>query len=229
MVVGGIDLTAPGALAGFALATQSLASSYSRAVNAEEVIDDVARRAGTSRGFVRPRITATPVPDSPVFRVEARAATPQRAELLANLTAASLVRYVNALNGGRAADVGRFFESYQKAARTFQRSVLARQDAEEAFRASSTSARRDAVITARANESAARLRRDALQSNYLTAIGGRVGVANIQPLTRAVSAKSDRRSRLALYVFVALLAGGLIGTSLATLRANARVRRHLTR
>jgi hypothetical protein len=229
MAVGGIDLTAPGALGGFALASQSLASSYSRAVNAEEVIGDVARRAGTTPGFVRPRITATPVPESPVFRIEARAATPQRAELLANLTAASLERYVKALNSGRAADAGRFFASYQKAARTYQRSVVARQDAEAAFRASSTSGRRDAMIKARAAESAARLRRDALQSNYLTAIGGQVAVANIQQLTSAVSAKSDRNSRLALYVFVALLAGGLIGTALATLRANARVRRHLTR
>jgi capsular polysaccharide biosynthesis protein len=230
MAVGGLDLSAPGALGGLALATQTLASSYSRAVNAEEVVGDVARRAGTAPRFVRPRITATPVPESPVFRIDARAGTPQRAELLANLTAASLVRYVKALNGGPVADADRFFASYQKAARTYQRAVLAREDAEQAFRgASPTSARRDAVIKARAAESAARLRRDALQSNYLTAIGGRVAVPNIQQLTSAASAKSDRKSRLALYVFVALLAGGLIGTALATLRANAQVRRHLTR
>ena len=72
LTVGRVDIS-PSALATFATATQSLASAYSRAVEANAVVNPVAKRLNVSSAAVRGATLATPVPESPVIRVTAKA------------------------------------------------------------------------------------------------------------------------------------------------------------
>src|SRR3954469_25585698 len=67
--IGRIDVNSPGALGGFSLATQSLASSYSRALHAQDVVNSIAATLHTSPEAVDARIDGTPLPQSPVFTV----------------------------------------------------------------------------------------------------------------------------------------------------------------
>ena len=55
-----IGLTSPGALNGFPIASAALASTYSRAIDADPIVADVARRTGRSR----PRGPQQPVRDA---------------------------------------------------------------------------------------------------------------------------------------------------------------------
>src|SRR5215203_5954979 len=98
MSVGRIDLGAPGALAGFSVATQNLASAYSRAINADAVVRPVAAQVRATEESLKRRLSASPVADSPVFIVEAKASSPLLAVKIANLASTSLIDYVTELN-----------------------------------------------------------------------------------------------------------------------------------
>ncbi len=58
---------------GFADASGSLASGYSRAITATDVITPVARKTGLPAATVASDVTASPVPQSPVIQVHATA------------------------------------------------------------------------------------------------------------------------------------------------------------
>jgi capsular polysaccharide biosynthesis protein len=60
MSIGRIDLGAPGALAGFSVATQNLASAYSRAIDADAVVHPVAAKLHTTDESVKRRVSASP-------------------------------------------------------------------------------------------------------------------------------------------------------------------------
>src|SRR5687768_2155810 len=56
-----INVTAPGALAGYTQASQSLAQAYSRLITAERVVEQVSERTGIDPEDARRRLSATPV------------------------------------------------------------------------------------------------------------------------------------------------------------------------
>jgi hypothetical protein len=62
------------ALPGYVQGAQALASSYSRVVTSDEIVDPVAKRLGLTPGDVRSRLSATPIAGSPIFSISATGA-----------------------------------------------------------------------------------------------------------------------------------------------------------
>lgn len=230
LAIGGIDLTAPGALSGFSQASQSLASTYSRAVTAEPVVQQVAQQVGADPDVVRNSLSASPVPMSPVFSVSAETGSSRASIEIANSAADALRDYVTALNkGAQTTDAagGPFLESYRRASNRSQVALNERDKAQQRFDASSSKRNRRRLARARADFSAAQVRLEAQRQNYLTSSSGQVTIAQVQRLTSAVDASSDRLNYFAIYLFIGAVAGGLAGVALATLRGNRALSRQL--
>src|SRR3954469_1650143 len=69
---GRIDVQAQ-SISGYTQASAYLATTYSRVVHSGAVLTPVARRTGRSIDFVARSLSATPIPNSSVFRVQAKA------------------------------------------------------------------------------------------------------------------------------------------------------------
>ena len=217
---GRIDLSAPGALSGFKEASQTLASDYSRAVSAEAVTRAVGRKLNIPPLFVESQVTATPIPESSVFVIEAAAPNSQLAVRMANESALALQRYVLQLNRS-SSDSGKIFKRLKSALAT--RAARQAELSRELSRPDATAdrRRRNEIKTA---EQLASIRVDSLRQAYRFSVEGQDAAGLVQIQSRAITASSDRLQRLQIFLFVGLVAGGLIGCGIAIFRANATVR-----
>ena len=83
LTAGRVDSGTPSsALAGFTAASQSLAETYSRSVHSDQILRQVAEDTDTSPSVVSSKVTAAPIPNTPVFRVTAEASSPDLATKL---------------------------------------------------------------------------------------------------------------------------------------------------
>jgi capsular polysaccharide biosynthesis protein len=219
MTIGRLDVSSPGAIAGFSTATSALASAYSRAIHAEAVVGPTARRLGLPPGLVDARIAATPLPNSPVFKLEARGQSPRAAVNLANVTARQLIIYLGDLNRSNP-DGDRLFKRFRDAAVEVERSATARAALRRADHNVQSSASRSAAAQGEADYQAAVLRRETLRSVYQNSQQSQATTQLVQVLSRATRAVSDRSSRLQLLLFLGAAAGLLFGLTLAMLRAS---------
>jgi capsular polysaccharide biosynthesis protein len=216
VTVGSPDV-APGALAGFAVATESLASSFSRAIDAEQVVDPIAQRLGLPANEVRSALTASPIPESPVIRIRADAGSASRATAIANAASDSLATYVQNLNTSDA-DGRALLRRFRRAARERSRALSERDQAQAAFDRNDSEDNLALLEKARTKLEVADTRTEALRLRYNASAQNLSTVGLVQRLTRATDASNDRSRTLQLLVFVALVAGGIIGTGLAVLR-----------
>ena len=217
LAVGRIDITSPGALSGYAIATQALATGYSRTVTAQPIARRVAARTGIPVEEVKSHVSATPVAESPIFRIEATSPDEQEAIDLANLSARGLVRYAATLNQNNP-DTARLYRQYGEA--VVDRRLTERQVKSAAVEAESRpSAAAEAELReARAALEAANLRVDALGKAYTASVQSQVATQLIQVVSPATDATSDRRSMLFILGFIGLVVGLLVGGALAVLR-----------
>ena len=223
LIVGRIDIGAPGALAGFSNATESLASAYSRAVTAEQVIDRTARRTGRSTEALQEQIAATPIPESPVFGVSAIAESEDAAVGLANSVGDSLIDYIRRLNRSNP-DARRLLNEFKVASRE----VIRLSDIEARLRRRTRGgnlAQQNVLQDAAAETEGAQLRRQALREGYQASQQGQSSTQLLQVLNPATDAESDRGEILQLLLAIALIAGVPTGVGLALLRTNRSVRR----
>ncbi len=224
LAVGRIDITSPGALSGYAVATQALANGYSRTVTAQAVAKPVAAKTGLPVAEVQGSVTATPIAESPVFRVEATASTEKLAITLANESSHSLIRYAARLNQNNP-DSTRLLDQFKTASVVTK---LAKQElhsaVEDAGEEPTTSAE-VGVARAQSGYDAAKLRVGALEKAYTASVQGQVATQLVQVISPATTAASDRSSVLLIRVFVGIVIGLLLGGALAYLRESRRVRR----
>jgi uncharacterized protein involved in exopolysaccharide biosynthesis len=223
--VGGIDLSQPGALSGFEQATTGLASSYSRAITSDQVVVPVSRRLGVDKYTIAGQLAATPLPDSPVIRVQAVATSPDEAVTVANAAGRSLITYTRKLNRPMPT-APEVLREYRRAAAVYHARQAETRNVRAAYEFSESpadSARLDSAVAA---ERVAKLRVDSLQLRYQTLSEGRVGtkVAFANP---AAGAWSDRGSRLQFVLFMGGAAGIALGCALALLLSNRQLRRTL--
>ncbi len=222
--VGRINLNAPGALSGFALATQSLAAQYSRTANAIDVVEPVAAEIGQEPLAVSRRISASPIPESPVFTIRATGPTEESAIRLVNETSDSLVRYVRELNdedpgsGGVLAEFKRVSETVSDRLGDVER-------AREAYRDDPTAGNRRRLAEARSSYAFWKLQQEGLSARYQSTAQGATSSSLLQVLNPAQEATSDRRRWVQILGFAGLLAGLALGLGLATLWATRVVRR----
>ncbi len=228
LAIAGVDLSSPGALSGFASASESLASTYSRSVTAQPVVEQVAQKVGASPTEVLADLSATPVPLSPVFRVIATTNSASLAPEMANAAAVALQDYIQTLNAGAQRGGKRFYDEYRQAAGTVQSLQVDQQNASSDYAQHKTAANARELAKTRADLSTAQLGLQGLEQNYLATTGGRVDIATVQQINTAADASSDRRSHFLIFVLIGAVAGALAGVAVATLRGNRALRRHFT-
>jgi hypothetical protein len=227
LTVSKLDLSQPGALNGFGEATQSLATAYSRSMTAQEVIQPVAAQSGLDPLEVRGRLSSTPIPDSPLFRIEATGVSSDQAVQLANSAAEALRDYVNRSSTEAGSGAKALLLVYRdKQERAFA-AAQALEDARRAKDARPTDANIRAIADAEARYSAARLEAEAAASAYTARASAGSSTQGVDILTTADSATNDRRIKMQIYAFVALVLGGFLGAALATFTEDRRYRRAL--
>jgi uncharacterized protein involved in exopolysaccharide biosynthesis len=226
LAVGRIDVSAPGAIATFATATTSLASQYSRAIDARSVTTRAARGTGLTPDQVAARVAATPVPQSPVIRVIAVGSSANQAVMLANKAGYGLVGYTTALNRSNP-DADRLIRQFRDASAEVVRlqTIVNRLSRRQIN--NPTAQNRIALNQQKVNLQVATLRMTTVRNNYDAATSSQASTQLVQMLTPAAGATSDRSSRLQFYGFIGFAAGLALGIALATLRANSVVRRSL--
>jgi capsular polysaccharide biosynthesis protein len=205
-------------------ATQSLASVYSRAINATTVVQDARRRLGREASSVSGGLSATPIPQSPLIRVSAQSPTSRGAVALANAGAGALAAYINgqvrdnSQTGSLATRYRQASLSYRKAADISDR--LARRYAQDP-----TAAKKAARDRAAATTDTIALRREALRASYQSAVQGGISSVGVEVFSPAGVAVNDRGQKLQLLLFVGLLGGLAAGTALALLLSARDLRR----
>jgi hypothetical protein len=159
-----------------------------------------------------------------VFSVTATAAAPARAVTLANLAAADLEKYIEAINASNP-DAPRIYRNLARAesnAATEQQDVAALQSSDARKTGPLSSSDRAALAKAQANLAIAQDRVTSLKQAYNQSTLGQSATQFIQPLQQASGASSDKRSKQELALFVGLVAGLGIGVALAVLRQARR-------
>lgn len=217
LAVGRIDITSPGALSGYAIATESLATGYSRTVTALAVAREVSEKTGISVKDVQSHVSGTPVPESPVFRIEGSAPNAKQAIALANAAGHSLIRYAAKLNQNNP-DSTRLYSRYKTA-------ILSRKLAKQQLNIARGDAgarpspqAEEELDAARAEVEASSLRVEALAKAYTASIQSQVATQLIQVVSPATEASSDRRSTFVIFTFIGLVIGLLVGAAVAFVR-----------
>jgi capsular polysaccharide biosynthesis protein len=218
--VGSIDVDSQ-ALPGYVEATQSLAGSYSRAIASDPVLATLSQSTGESRVALRGRVSASPIAESSVIRVDAKAPAAADAVRLANAGAGALVRYVRGLGTSRA-ESDAVLDELRAASLRLQRLERRRHRLARRYDKQPTAAvqRRLQVAAAEANATDEQVK--ALAARY-QADQQRLPKSNfVNVLTSATTAASDRRSAIELRAFTGFVAGLLLAAALATALANRR-------
>jgi uncharacterized protein involved in exopolysaccharide biosynthesis len=213
--VGGIDVQSQ-ALPGYVSAVQSLAASYSRAIDSNVVVGRVADRLRLPPAVVEARLAASPVPGSSVIQVDAKGPSEADARRLADAASSALIGYVRGLSGGASSGRG-LLRAYRDAELRVSEARRTRQRLSEPGAGSSPRRR-----AADADYSAAQLEARTLATQYQSSLENQPSRNFISVLTDAGTATSDRASQLKLRAFTGLLAGLILAAGLTTILANRR-------
>jgi hypothetical protein len=190
---------------GIVEANQQLASAYSRAASAERVLAPVSRELGLPKGEVQKRLSASPIPESPVITVKGTGPDERGAVAVAQVGTSALIRYIREL-GNRNPEAERLLSELTDARRDlakFQQSAV--------------------VGAANPDLDEAKLRVRSLETQYLDTTQ-RAGATPITELNPAETATNDRNRMMKLALVVGVLGGLAVGAALATMR-EMRLRR----
>jgi capsular polysaccharide biosynthesis protein len=191
-------------------ATTQLASTYSRAINAQAVIRDVSRKTDIPPSTVRSNLSASALADSPLVKVQATAESRRDAVVLARAGSDALIRYVSTVAGSGT--------NGQQLLRRFKAAQEKAAAAQEVAGISIGVAKR----RAEAEFEAASLKAKALKLAYVQQNQGAGGETPLRVLVSAEGASSDQTKKLRLYLVIGALTGILAGVALATARAARR-------
>ncbi len=209
-----------GQLPGAIQAARELAASESRLIDSDGIAEPLARQLDTTTGYVVGNISATPVPDSTVIRIEAEGPSADDAITLANAAARRFAGYVNAQTA-RDEEGDTILADYRAASAAYQRELAAKQGIDRAGSAASPTERLQAIAALET----ARLRREALSAQYQTVIQSEGTAPVVKTFVVARTASSDRIPTAQLYGLAGAVAGLVVGAALASLLANRRTRR----
>ena len=227
--VGQINPNSPG-FYGFAQSATTLATTYSRAINADGVLSIVHQKTGLSPQVAASRLTATPIPDGAAFSVLATGPSSDAAIRLANVASAAMVSYeaANSSHGNPSgSNAAALYNEYRDESRKLaHEKAIVQQIQNQTANLTGTSNPTDPkLVQAQANASLAQGRANALAAAYTQALENQQPPGTLlSPLARALSASSDRKHKLELFGFVGLALGLLIGGAVAILLELRRVR-----
>jgi hypothetical protein len=214
--VGRIDV-ATQAIPGFVAASRTLADTYSRAIGAKRVVHTISRKTGLSESEVVDRVAATPIPSTATMHVIADEDSDEAAVSLANVASRTLVEYVQKTNrfNPQTRDL---LDRYRRAAATFGRARVARDDAVHGGTA-------EERATTQASLLEAKLRMKAAAVLYGSSQAGQASPNTLLLLAPAATSDNDRSSTTQRAGFAGAVGGIIVGGLLALLLAQAFWRR----
>lgn len=197
------------AIAGYPLAAENLAANYARYIN------DTGLAGHTVPDGVK--LSASPVPESNVIRIEAESSDRTEAELVAKDVAETLVRVVNSADGVDA--TGEPGGNLAAVSREWGEAYAQVQYLEAQIRQSGgSSALRNQLADAKTRESIAQARLEVINATQLT---------DLLVVTEPGPASSNRWTYLQQFGLIGLVVGFLVGLLLAH-RRDARTARVLS-
>lgn len=218
LAVGQLNVSDPAAVGSVVTATQSLASVYSRMIDATGVRQGIAKQIDPSGA----QVFATPIPGSPLVRITGQAHTAGRAMDAANAGARALLKYSKRYSASGNDSTG-IYAQYKAASLRVAKlqSALGAYGALYARNRSDANKRR--LNAAQSDLDAARLRRDALRFQYGASQQSAQAAPVLREFTVAGGAVSDRVSYMEILGLLGLIAGGALGAALATYTLKRRV------
>jgi capsular polysaccharide biosynthesis protein len=221
--VGGFDVSVPGALTGYATASVALASTYSFSVHEPDVVAAVARRLHVPAQRVIGAVSASPLPESPVFRVRARAASGPAAVRIANATAVALAGTRLGLTSS--AERARRLRAFTRAAEALAAARAAQHQGQLDERTLPSAAHAAALARAEGDVAAAQIALQARRAAYLSGAQSVTSTPAVEVVGPAQGAQSDRATTLELLLVIGIAAGLAVGLALAVLVDARRPRR----
>ncbi len=212
LIVGRLDLSTAGAVQGFAGAAEDLAQSYPLAISADGVVDPLAKQFGTTPNAIRSRLSASDVPGSSIVRITATGTSASDAITLVNAASQSLTAFLTRFNRDNP-DEPHLLRLLKNAEVKLQADQAA---APQPPPHPATPSQQQAAAALASQQAIV----DAISADYKSSVLTQAVSSLLQPLVSAHSASSDKKSKLEIAVFAALVAGLVVGLALATLRAN---------
>jgi capsular polysaccharide biosynthesis protein len=212
----------------------ALATAFSHAVSAEPVLATVKQKLKLSPARADARLSAEPIPQSPVFRVVATGPSESAAVQLANVTANALIAYESSTNSANP-EAASLLHEYSSASLAVEHADAKLSELEASTREAQASTRSSGKRTKvnqnvfapdRAGRATATARLKAIAAAYTAAVTSqapRSGLVSL--LAGATSATSNRKSKVEKLGFIGLLAGIVIGCGVAVLRERRRTKR----
>jgi len=228
--VGQVNPNSPG-FYGFVQSATELATTFSRAISANGVLSIIQHKTGLTPAQSSARLSATPIPDGAAFSVIATGSTSQSAVSLANTAAAAMVTYEAAANSSASttsSNTAAIFNEYrgQSTQLAHDKAIVQKLQNNSSSNGSSPDPTNPALVQAQANAGLAQGRANALAAAYTQALENQQPPGTmLSPLASALTASSDRKHKLELFAFVGLAAGLLIGSAIAVMLEQRRVRR----
>jgi capsular polysaccharide biosynthesis protein len=217
--VGKVNPNSPG-FYGYAQSASDLATTYSRAITATSVLHHIQKTTGIPASTAAGRLTAEPIPNSSLFSIDATGPSSSSAVALANEAANGVVSFEAGYNYN--GDAAAALKSYQQAS---QANVSAQAKVRHLRGGNGAGSNPSpALQAAQVAANTAQMRANALSAQYQQALEAQPASNLVSLLTTAVGATSDKTKKLELFAAVGLLAGLVIGTLLAVLREQRRVR-----
>jgi uncharacterized protein involved in exopolysaccharide biosynthesis len=199
----------------------TLAASYSRAIGAPAVINPASRVAHISQQEATARLSASPIPDATLIRIDATGHTAARAIVLANAASRALIDYVAVLN--RTSGATKLLARYRRADVVATVALRRLDRANLIYAHHKTHRAANAVVQATADYDKAHLFATQLAGVYSASLSEAPGNNLLQLETPALNASSDSGSVLATLILIGGVAGLLVGLVLSLLRANRRL------
>jgi uncharacterized protein involved in exopolysaccharide biosynthesis len=216
LTIGSLNISTQG-VPGFVYAAQGLATAYARVVTADGVVDPVAKQLHLPRTQVINDLTGSAVALSPIFVVEGKGTTPAKSIALTNAASKQLSTYIqhfNSIGTGERTALANYNASSLVASTAKLKSDTLRA---QLFRHPTPALKKSYLTAAAAYDVAKGKQLTALQI-YNGSASGHSGSNLVQVIAPANKATSDRGSKALILLLAALVAGLVIGLSLAVTR-----------
>jgi uncharacterized protein involved in exopolysaccharide biosynthesis len=214
--VGRVDIRSE-ALPGYMSAAQSLAFSYSRVVTSDRIVAAIASSQHLSPQTVAGRLSAAPVPKSPIFTITGTGPSAAAAISLTNAATTQIRRFATSTSGGNGAATSILRDYRTQAAKTAQlRREVSR------LKGNGSSA---ALTRAELSYQAAKLRLQGLGTQYQAQSAEVLSTAGIDVLDRPTAATNDRSKTVERFGAGGVIVGLLLGVALALALEQGRNRR----
>lgn len=229
--VGQVNPNSPGFYS-YVESAAALATAFSHAISAEPVLVAVQHQLKLAPSEAVARLSAEPIPQSPVFRVIATGPTESGTIQLANVAANAVITYESQTNSANP-EAASLLHEYSGASLALEQAVAKLTELESLTRSESLTqhgqskkSHSSVLAPDKAARDTAEAKLKAISAAYTAAVTSqapRSGLVSL--LAGATSASDDRGSKVEMYGFIGLLAGIVVGCVAAVLRERRRLKR----